>query len=345
MLSCLDKQKKASYTLPKDNSWFNMSQISILVLGKRGGILQWFENVLDAQSPQAHYQLSGFALNHNNWYERLIKKLLKFTGHNIEQYTAALLRKKIQTINPDIILITDLFYFGKPILEVLQQTKPNAKIYHWIGDFFDARLADSKDIIDSYLFTDSTFIEDAKKIGIKQSHYFPLAVNSRIFTPPPENTVRKSELLFVGAWSESRQQLLEQVEFPVTVYGKGWDKLASEHIHTHPYNIPLNQVAQLYQQYSYVLNIINKTNTRIGLNMRCFEVPAAGAILVTEYSDDLKNCFDIKNDIVYFNTYEELRFKLHDPSLFSVNAQKTCHYVQQQHSYEKRLISLIDMTK
>lgn len=319
----------------------NIKETSILVLGKRGGILQWYENILDADISKDYIRLTGFALNHNNWKERLIKKLLKlFKGHP-EQFTASQLDKKIQQIRPDIILIADVFYFQPVILATLIKYKPACTMYHWIGDFFDERLIKSKEVVDRFLFTDSTFIDDAMQMGISNSVYFPLAFNPRIFTPGTSLDNRKNELLFVGAWSESRQRLLEQVEFPVAVYGKGWDKLKSDYIHTHPYNIPLSQVAVLYRQYSHVLNIINKANTRIGLNMRCFEVPASGAILVTEYSEDLKRCFNTEQDIIYFSSYTELSEKLHRGNSNVIDAQATCHMVHHTHTYADRLRTLV----
>lgn len=318
-----------------------MSKPRILILGKRGGILQWYEGLLAAQTSLPEFSIHGFAFNHNHWQERFFKKLLKLIGANTEHYTARLLAKKIQQIQPDIILIADLFYLDTSILKALQTAKPKATIYHWIGDFFDARLAHSKDIVDCYLFTDSTFIEDARKIGIEHSYYLPLAMNPSIFTLPPKNNARKKELLFIGAWSESRQQILEQIKFPVTVYGKGWGKLKSEHIHIHPYNISLTQVAKLYQEYRYVLNIINKQNTRIGINMRCFEVPASGAILITEYSSDLIRCFDTKNDLIYFLSYSEIEDKLKNTS---IDPEIIYNKILLYHTYHNRLEEIINIT-
>lgn len=319
-----------------------MSKPCILILGKRGGILQWYEGLLEAQTSLPDFSLHGFAFNHNNWQERLFKKFLKLAGHHVEHYTASLLAKKIQQLQPDIILIADLFYLDASLLKVLQTAKPKARIYHWIGDFFDQRLAASQSTIDQFLFTDSTFIGDAHLLGIKNSGFLPLAVNPRIFKPSQtNNNCRKNQLLFIGAWSESRQQLLQQIKFPVTVYGKGWDKLKSEHIHSHAYNIPLTRVAALYQEYRYVLNIINKKNTRIGLNMRCFEVPAAGAILITEYSADLIRCFDIENDLVYFNNAAELTAKMASHPV--IHATASCAKVHQQHTYAERIKTIVQL--
>lgn len=316
-----------------------MSKPSILVLGKRGGILQWYEGLLDAQNSLNDMRINGFALNHNNWHERIFKKLLKLSGKNVDYYTSKLLAKKISETQPDIILIADVFYFTLPLLQVLQQAKPKAKIYHWIGDFFDERLIHSSSVVDRFLFTDSSFLDDARQMGIHQVAYLPLAFNPSIFYPPQTSLPRKDILLFIGAWSENRQALLQQLRIPVTVYGKGWDKLKSDYITVHPHNLGLQQVADLYRQYKYVLNIINRNNTRIGLNMRCFETLGAGAILVTEYSNDLSHCFNIDKDLIYFNNAAELTTKMSSKPY--IDAHASCNNAHLNHTYAQRISAIL----
>ncbi len=126
-------------------------------------------------SPTPNYVIQGFALNHNNTCERFLKKILP----NKDIYTANLLKKKLQTFQPDLILIADLFYFNDYLLEVLADFP--CKKAHWIGDFFDSRLKKTKEIIDLYCFTDFSFIKDAKDIGLDHSIYLPLAYNPEIF--------------------------------------------------------------------------------------------------------------------------------------------------------------------
>lgn len=303
----------------------------ILVLGKRGGILQWYENLLAIQTQDTSYQIQGFALNHNNTKERFFKKLLP----NKDVYTANLLQKKIKKFQPDLILIADLFYFNEHLLKVLSDH--SSKKAHWIGDFFDSRLTNSKNIIDLYCFTDSSFIEDAQKLGLENTKYLPLAYNPDIFF---DSTLAKNNrLIFIGAWSPDRQELIEKIPLPMSIYGKGWDKLNKPDSSIHPQNISLSKVADLYRQHKYVLNIINKKNIRQGMNMRCFEALACGCILVSEYVKDLEFVFDVEQEIVCFSDPVELQFKLKhtiiDPAL-------AMSKVQHSHTYKNRLEAIID---
>ncbi len=48
-------------------------QKKLLIIGKRGGILQWYENILAAAHQSPDYEIQGFALNHNNTTDRFLK--------------------------------------------------------------------------------------------------------------------------------------------------------------------------------------------------------------------------------------------------------------------------------
>lgn len=307
-----------------------MKKLRILIIGKRGGILQWYENLITAQQQNTEYKIQGFALNHNNIKERFLKKILL----NKDIYTSILLRKTLETFKPDLILIADLFYFDSHLLDVLALSP--AKKAHWIGDFFDSRLLKSKNVIDLYCFTDSSFIQDATKLGLTNAIYLPLAYNPGIFFD--KNEFKSNRLIFIGAWSPDRQELIEQIPVPMSVYGKGWNKLQKAECEIHPYNIKIDQVADLYRQHKYVLNIINKKNIRQGMNMRCFEAPACGCILVSEYIKDLKHAFNLETDIISFSNPVELAQKLQD---VNINPELAMYKVQTCHNYNHRLKTLV----
>ncbi len=49
-------------------------QKKLLIIGKRSGILQWYENILAAAHQSPDYEIQGFALNHNEPY-RVCRRL------------------------------------------------------------------------------------------------------------------------------------------------------------------------------------------------------------------------------------------------------------------------------
>lgn len=277
-----------------------MQKNRVLVLGKRGGILQWYENILDIETQNENFEIFGFALNHNHFKERAVKFFLKQSKSKFayNNYTSKQLKKKLDQIQPTHILIVDLFYFDQTILDQLKYAKENydSKVFHWIGDFFDNRLKIAAPYIDHYYFTDSTFINDAKNIGINHTSYLPLATNPNIFKQTIPFEEKQDCLLFIGAYSKSREDIIKNIHYPMTIIGKGWGKFQPEYndIRIIPKNISIKDVAKYYDQHKFIFNAINKNNTRQGLTMRCFDVQICGSILITEYSEDLKLCTSLK---------------------------------------------------
>lgn len=278
----------------------------VLIMGKRGGILQWFEHLIAAQDQLPELEISGFALNHNHFFERAKKTFSgAFNKQLKEQITANALDKKLTSFQPTQIIIADLFYLSDDVIEVLKKHKHRLKIAHWIGDFFDDRLTKTRHIIDQYYFTDSGLLNDAKEMGLTQSSYLPLAFNPNLFKRPTKEN-RINDLLFIGAWSKNREELIRKVKQPMTVVGKGWDNIQDTHHTVIGKNVSNEQVAALYQQHTCVLNIINSGNIKHGLNMRCFEAPACGAVLITDNVTDLSNCYEDGVEVLTYDGPESL---------------------------------------
>ena len=277
----------------------------ILVLGKRGGVLQWYEHMLAAQSPLSPIKIKGFALNHNNTFERIKNKFLGTINKSLKEIVIAqTLEQKLLDFMPNTIIITDLFYLSDPSIKTLERYKKNNKIAHWIGDSFDERLLHTKQLIDDFYFTDSLLLKNAKDMGISNSHFLPLAFNPETFKKPKREK-RKNDLLFIGAWSENREKIIRGISTPITVIGKGWGRIHDSQHHVTNRNIANKEVAKLYQQHACVLNIINSNNISHGLNMRCFEAPACGALLITDNVKDLPKSYK-PDELVTYSSPQEL---------------------------------------
>lgn len=292
-------------------------------------------------------RLFGFALNHNNWQERLQRRIYKLSGHESEYSTIAArnLARAIKQARPDLILITDLHYFPDPILEVLQQARRNAAIAHWIGDFFDERLARSSGVIDHFCFTDSSFLDDARRIGILNGRYLPLAANPTLFNTEKAQQ-RRSDLVFIGAYSSNRQRLIEAITSPKIVIGKGWPGPTRPGDRILSHNISLAAVAARYKQSEIVLNVLNHNNVRHGLNMRCFEATACGALLLTETTPDNARCFQVGREILIYNAPSDIDAQIQALRSEPEKIQEVARLGQQrtisEHFYHHRLRTLIE---
>ncbi len=324
-----------------------MQTPTVLVIGKRGGILQWYEHLLATAPLLAELKIEGFALNHNNWQERSGKKLLKLMGqkHKLDEVTARALKAHIQRTQPILILIADLFYLSSPLIEALMTAKPQARIVHWIGDFFEPRLVQNAAVVDQFYFTDSSFIADANAIGIGNADYLPLAVNTSLFAPEKASQSRHPTLLFIGAHSENRQAFIDRIGVPITVFGKGWQASSTPGDERIGKNIPIAEVARRYRQHEAVLNVLNRNNVRQGLNMRCFEATACGALLITESSPDNARCFVPGQEIITYEQPEEIREQMawlrSQPDRLATIALQGQHRTLTEHGYHHRIRQLL----
>jgi spore maturation protein CgeB len=121
-------------------------------------------------------------------------------------------------------------------------------------------------------------------------------------------------LLFVGSWSPRRQEWLESVvelsKF-LTIIGGNWKKKLGKH---HPLFgsvkadwIGVEELKKWYQRAQVVINVNRiEVEDAAGGNLRLADVPACGTVLLTEYSDDLTDYFDVQTEIATFRRKDEL---------------------------------------
>lgn len=252
---------------------------SLLILGKRGGILSWYEDVLASAGENA----AGLAMNHASWHLRLIKNTLGDQSLPYRRLVAKQLALAIARHKPTHILLIDLFYFQqRPELNDILIAS-GARTAQWIGDQFDAKLVENRSISD-FFFTDTALAQRGKALGLR-SHYLPLATIPPLASAAWET--RSDELLFVGAPSENRIRFLEQIDYPTHVIGLNWPEFRNSSIRVTRQRLALADVRNLYTQHKFVLNQINTKNIIDGLPSRCFDVTGHGACLVTDDVADL----------------------------------------------------------
>ncbi len=312
----------------------------MLVLGKRGGILQWHEHVCAARVDGV--DLRGFALNHGNAGERIAGHVQRFFGRDPADIVRDRLRRLLGRYRPDLCVITDRYYLDARIDGAIAGM--GVPVCQWVGDRFDGRLFANRSVT-HFFFTDSALLAEAERLGCTRGHYLPLAMNPDVFSGGLPWEERSPEPLFVGAWSENREQLLAGVRTPLAIYGKGWDRLRGTPHRIHAANIALSRVARLYGEHRYVLNVINSANIVSGLNMRCFEAPAAGACLVTDNVQDLPRCYIPGEEVVVYDGAPALdatlaRLAADDAAGARIAARGRARCVR-EHTYAHRVRTMI----
>ncbi|MFP5441217.1 MAG: glycosyltransferase [Gammaproteobacteria bacterium] len=317
--------------------------MKVLVVGKRNSILQWYEHVLAADVPGV--TLTGFALNHRNEIEHLGNYIDKvFRGLTFWDTANRRLMKFLADYRPEMVVIADRFYLAGGVDETLAAL--GVPVCQWVGDRFEDRLFANR-CVTHFFYTDSGLLAEAQRMGDARGHYLPLAVDPARFAVARPWAQRSPEPLFIGAWSENREAQLSGVRVPLAVYGKGWDRMRGTPHRIHARNISLARVAALYGAHKLVLNVINSNNIVSGLNMRCFEAPAAGACLVTDRVADLPHCYEAGREVAVYDGAQELNEVLaslqHDDQRAAGMAAQGRQRCLAEHTYARRIAAMVNI--
>lgn len=274
----------------------------MLVLGKRGGILHWYEDVLAGADGQAF----GFPLNHHDFMTRMAGHLMGKRHPKVRQRVQQGLVETLHRLKPELVLIVDCFYLEPEIDRLLKEY--GAPVIQWIGDRFEDALARNT-CVRQFCFTDSGLMEPARKLGLPGISYLPLAANAPVH-PMPAWESRRSEVLFIGAPSANRIKLLQSLQMPLRIIGPRWPRFDNPLIQVSARRVSVEKARQLYLEHKFVLNVINTNNIISGLPARCFDATAHGACLLTDNVADLARNFVPGREVVAYLSAQDLSARM-----------------------------------
>jgi spore maturation protein CgeB len=263
----------------------------------------------------------------------------------------------VQSIKPQLILVLE----GKGFeAETLAEAKAasGAILVNW-GLFGPTGVAESAKRARSYdLFcTTSRFaLQEHRRLGVEQAIYLPFASDPELFRPVElsgqERTRYGCQVGFVGIWYAERQKLLEGLaSFDLAIYGPRWKHKGVPSRRLIPYvrgkGIYGQEVAKFYQAAAVNLNVHAWHGlVASGMNMRCFDLPACGAFLLTDYVEELEEVFEPGRELDVFRDAEELldkvRFYLDNEAARKAIASRGRDVITAGHTYRHRMTYLLE---
>lgn len=265
----------------------------------------------------------------------------KEQGSSVEGLSVAV--EQIRKLKPDVIYCQDLNLAP----DFLEAIRPRVKLIvgQVASPYGQARL-DFYDIIFSSF---PHFVKRFREMGIA-SYYQPLAfdlgVLNKVQQVPYES--RLIPCSFVGGISpdhQRRREFFEQVaeEIPIKFFGYGKENLSLDS------PIRLRHQGEVWgrEMFSALTHSKITLNNHIDVaenyanNMRLFEATGCGALLVTDYKDNLADLFEIGKEVVAYRSTEEcialIKYYLEHPT----EAAQIAHAGQQRtlrdHSYTIRM--------
>lgn len=217
---------------------------------------------------------------------------------------------------------------------------------YWIDDPLDHErallLAPAYDV---FFTNDAGSLRSYREHGLARIHHLPSSADPQLFRPL--GIPRELPVAFIGTRTAGRQALLEQLrDFPVHVFGPGWRKVRLDgaiRIHPPAFGEMTNRI---YNQARINLNIHTWVGRGTAVNLRLFEVPAAGAFLLTDWVDEIADYYVEDRDIACYRGVDDLKRKLEHflarPDECERIARRGREHFLAHHSYASRAQRILD---
>ena len=313
--------------------------LRILLLGKRGSLVLWLEN-LQRACVQLGNCAQAFAINGDTLASRFRVKWQGRASINAD-WMLARFERTLRRFQPDLVIVTGVFGVPPDYYRLLHAWPRRPLIAGLIGDRFSPDSRERANHCDRLYFTDTRFFAAAEAAGFTvPSHYLPLAVDPELFKPG--HGPRHSELLFIASRTEFRESVVRGLTTPARIIGTDWSELARDRFHS-VQNRKISRAAliRLYQRYGAVLNVRNEANVDDGLNQRSFEPLACGAVVLNDDLADLPRCFEPCREILVYQDINELNGLIErlqrEPIFGAKIAEQGRQRILAEHTYQHRV--------
>jgi spore maturation protein CgeB len=288
---------------------------------------------------------------------RVINNRVTFPLHGLRQ-EAALVRHLVTCRGAyDLIVLFKGMEFRAKTLHRLRGTQPGAV---WVNinpddPFNDSSVASTNaNVVASAPFFDAYFIwshrvaERLRVAGCGNVHYLPFGYDPLLHSPALFSTPPLQDLVtFVGAWDPEREAILNNLGgINLKVYGTGWTRVsARSHLRDKitPVAVFGEELARIVARSSISLNLLRTQNAG-SHNMRTFEIPAMGGLMLTTRSREQHDFFPEGEGCFMFGTPADLgasiRHILERPEA-AARVRLAGSRMALQHSYSSRAAAVL----
>ena len=261
-------------------------------------------------------------------------------------------KEQIKVFKPDILYCQDISFFSEDIINELKK-ETNIKLF--VGQI--ACPLPPKSFIKPYdliLTSFPHFVNFLNEDGIN-CEYFKIGFDKRILSKF-KTSKRDINFSFVGGISKHHDKAFKTIEYlakksTLEIYGYGKGKL--------PLRSAIRKKHKGEKWGLEMFKILSRTkisfNRHINIaqnnanNMRLYEATGMGSLLLTDKKDNLKNLFEIDEEVITYSSKEEAlekyEFFIRNPIEASKIALAGQARTLKEHTYEIRMQELIDILK
>ena len=260
-----------------------------------------------------------------------------FSGNGL-----AVLIEQIRRLSPDVVYLQDLNIANHVILAAI---RPYVKLI--VGQIASPMPQGvDLDSIDILISSFPHFVERFRNAG-KIAYYQPLAFDPRVLDVF-EGQDREYPLTFVGGISPAHGAGLTLLEYlasstPIEFWGYGAESLprGSSIPARHHGEVWGRDMFRILGKSAITVNRHIDVSENYANNMRLFEATGCGALLITDYKDNLSDLFEIGKEVVAYRSMDECAALIHYYLRHPDEAREIADAGQKKtlavHTYDKRL--------
>jgi len=196
-------------------------------------------------------------------------------------------------------------------------------------------------------------LEDLRLLGCAQVSYVSFAYAPELHFPEPPATAQEraqfdADVVFVGGADRDRVPYIAaliRAEFKVALYGGYWERFSETRSYAHGHADP-QTLRKAIGGAKVALGLVRRAN-RDGHSMRTFEVPAIGACMLTEGTEEHREIFGEEGKaVLYFSTIPEMIDKLcwlldHEDERRRLAEASHALIVNGRNTYKDRLVAML----
>ena len=220
------------------------------------------------------------------------------------------LLKRVQVFLPDLIIVSKGLHLDIETLEKIRLSGISVVNYN-PDDFFNmknssASLVEAMGSYDLIVSSRDHLFQKYRDHGARNILYLDwYFVPELHFDHQKKKTIPAS---FVGSWSPSREEFIAQLKMTFCIWGGGWEKSSRAFRKLH--NVQNSILSQLemsavFNSSQFNLNLLTHENSDFS-NLRFFEVPASGGLLLTERNSFSSSHLIDRQECLMFSSANEI---------------------------------------
>ena len=294
----------------------------------------------------------------DSFMRKVLSRLTRFLTY--KRFNQALVKVAI-SFRPHVLLVVKGAYIHPEVLAEIKSESKTILVNYATDDPFNLT-SSNRDVVagipyyDLYLSTKRSILSDLMGAGARKAVWLPFGYEPAIHFPErpnsPEETARwASDVVFIGGCDRDRVHFftpfLNLIDIKLKLYGGHWDRYPE--LRSFWQGFAVGRDYRLALGGSKVaVGLVRRAN-RDGNVMRTFEIPACGAFLLAERTDEHLELFEEGKEMVCFSSPEEMVDKIryylkHNEERQRITEAGYRRVTTGKHTYHDRLVKILKMT-